>query len=174
MALGRSVHLFGRQNVPPTTAVASPPEGLGGFLLIVRHALTARDRFRASMWARRKSSRGSLVVCDRYPMPQLRLMDGSRIPGLVGGSDDRTSRFLARIERRYYERIPPPDVLVVLMVDPEIAVLRKSEEDSGFVRLRSAEVWGSDWTGSGAKIVDAGRSPDQVLLDVKAIVWSSL
>jgi thymidylate kinase len=101
-------------------------------------------------------------------------MDGSRIPGLVGGSDVRASGFLGRIEQRYYERISPPDVLVVLRVDPEIAVVRKSEEDSGFVRLRSAEVWESDWTGSGARVIDAGRSPDQVLMDVKAAIWSSL
>ncbi len=39
--------------------------------------LTARDRFRTYRRARRLASNGSIVLCDRYPLPQVSLMDGA-------------------------------------------------------------------------------------------------
>ena len=36
---------------------------------------TARDRFRTYRSARRDAGNGGLVICDRFPLPQLSLMD---------------------------------------------------------------------------------------------------
>jgi thymidylate kinase len=136
---------------------------------------TARDRYLAYRRARRLAGDGALVVCDRFPLPQLSLMDAPQVerhrPDAEAGRFDRG---LATRERRYYRALTAPDVLVVLRVDPEVAVARKPEEAPDFVRGRWREIWEIDWATVPAHVVDASRSMPDVLSEVKAIVWSQL
>jgi thymidylate kinase len=81
---------------------------------------------------------------------------------------------LADKEKSYYQQIRLPDLLIVLKVDPEIAVQRKVEETATSVRARSSEVWGLDWKKLSAFEVDAQRSKEEALSQVKAIVWEHL
>jgi hypothetical protein len=68
-----------------------------------------------------------------------------------------------------------PDVLVVLRVDPDVAVARKQGVDPAeFVRPRSAEVFHADWSSSDAAVVDAARAGDEVLAAVRSVVWDRL
>jgi len=130
----------------------------------------ARDRRRAVRAARRLADRGEVVVCDRYPLRQLSRMDAPRIE--PGGGWLR--RRLSDLEQRYYREMPGPDLVVVLRVDPEIAVLRKVDEDPAAVRSRWREIWAVDWHAVDAVVVDAGLPPDDVLRELKALVWSRL
>lgn len=136
---------------------------------------TARDRYLTYRSARRRSGNGTLVICDRFPLPQLSLMDAPQVhhftPAMSGGWLDRR---LALLEQRYYRALTSPDVLVVLRVDPEIAVARKPEEPPDFVRARWREIWEVDWQAVPAHVVDASRSIPDVLAEVKAHVWSEL
>jgi thymidylate kinase len=138
-------------------------------------AALARDRYLTFRAARRIATNGGLVVCDRFPLPQLTTMDAPRVRRL---SDPRRSRrlvdWLEAVERRYYEAIANPDVLIVLRVDPEVAVARKPEEDPEFVRARWQEVWAVDWDAVGAQVIDAGAPREDVLAALKAHVWQSL
>lgn len=136
--------------------------------------LNARDRYRAYKRARREATNGRIVICDRFPIPEITLMDGGRGRRLLEARDPLV-RLFARLERRYYEHIRSPDVLIVLRVDPDLAVLRKrGEEHEAFIRPRAEEVWGADWAGTPAIVVDANRPKEQVLADVKALVWARL
>ena len=141
----------------------------------VRWLCTARDRLRLYERIRRSASNGRIVLCDRYPTGKIIQMDGPRIERSLDG---RPTTWLEKIlidkEKSYYERILPPDQLIVLRVMPEIAVLRKHNEPSEHVSKRSAELWNVDWTGTDAKLVDAGRSRDEVLDEVRALVWAEL
>jgi thymidylate kinase len=138
------------------------------------HMLTARDRHRLYVRARRVAANGGIVVCDRYPLAQLRSMDGPRtawardLPGL-----SRLGAALARREARYYADFSRPDVLAVLRVDPEIAVRRKTDEESGYVRRRSTEVWHATWDDA-TVAVDAAKPAEEVLADLRAAVWERL
>ncbi len=137
-------------------------------------ALTARDRYRAYLRARRLSSNGSIVVCDRFPLPEVRLMDGAVTaqvgdPTRLGGMAGR----LARLERRYYDRISYPDILFVLRVEPDLAVQRKlGLERESFLRPRSEEIWRKDWDGTPAVVIDSGRPKAEVLSEIRSVVWS--
>lgn len=131
----------------------------------------ARDRFIAYRNARAFATNGGLVVCDRFPLAQISLMDAPRVQRAVAGG---VARRLAALEQRYYGALTAPDVLIVLRVDPEIAVARKPEEPPEFVRARWQEIWDVDWDALPAHVVDASRSAPEVLSDVKALVWSEL
>lgn len=145
------------------------------FLDLLRHVCTARDRYRLFLRARRFAEAGGIALCERYPVPQNRLLVGPEIPRLLEHRHPvPLAGRLMRVERWYYRHITPPDVVIVLRVEPEVAVRRKTDEPADYVRARSRIIWETDWTGTGAHLVDAGRSLPEVLADLKALVWAEV
>ena len=100
-------------------------------------------------------------------------MDGYQVERVTGGRNHNSFiKFLAALEHRYYQQIMFPDLLIVLRVDPEICVQRKTDETPDSVRSRSQEIWNLDWCETPAHIVDASRPKSQVLSDVFNLAWS--
>ncbi|HWT00699.1 MAG TPA: hypothetical protein VN256_10670 [Pyrinomonadaceae bacterium] len=146
-----------------------------GYLQLLRWVCAGRDRRRLYTKARRFATNGGICVCDRYPVPQIQLMDGPNIGRAVeAGRMNRLVKFLLRAEERCYAEIMPPDVLVVLRLDPEAAVRRKTEESELHVRSRSRELWEVDWSGTRANVVDAGQPLETVRAEIQALVWEHL
>jgi hypothetical protein len=67
-----------------------------------------------------------------------------------------------------------PELLIVLRVDPEIAVMRRSDEDADWVRRRGREIYEADWQHSPAHLIDAGQPQADVIAELKSIVWANL
>jgi thymidylate kinase len=154
---------------------AGPEAGVAGYLWLFRRVCLARRRYLVYARARRFATNGGLVITDRYPIPGLQLMDGPQAAAIVGAAPrNRLVGWLAAREAGYYRRIMPPDLLVVLRVDPEIAVQRKREEVPASVRARNREVWEFDWDVSRGRVVDASESAPDVLARVKSLIWASL
>jgi hypothetical protein len=137
--------------------------------------VTARDRRRQHRRVRRLAGRGLLVVCDRYPIDLVTLMDGARTGWVDAEAAAPLARRLVAAERGAYAVISPPDLLLVLRVHPDTAVARKRGIDPAeFVRPRSAEVFGADWSATDAVVLDAARPADEVLAAARAAVWAAL
>lgn len=150
-------------------------EGTPGFLELLRLVCTARDRYLLFTQMRRFAEAGGIALCERYPVSQNRLLVGPEIHRLLGhGRDTPLARRLMRLEQSYYRRITPPDVIMVLRVEPELAVRRKTDEPGDYVRARARVIWETDWSGTGAHLIDAGRQLPDVIGDLKAIVWSEI
>jgi thymidylate kinase len=135
----------------------------------------ARDRYLAFRRLRRIATNGGLVICDRFPLRELTVMDGPRVQRVM--DPDRWRRLTGRLaarERRYYQAITRPDVLIVLRVDPETAVARVPDEPPDFVRARWREVWAIDWTTVPAHVIDAGEPRREVLSRLEALIWSEV
>jgi thymidylate kinase len=146
-----------------------------GYPWLIREVCTARDRFLTYIAARRLATNGYLVICDRYPMPQVRIMDGPQVERVTSGMNpNKRIRMLARLENQYYEQIILPDLIIVLRVTPEISVQRKTDENADSVRSRAEEVWNVDWSETPARIVDASKSQPEVLSDLMTLIWSYL
>lgn len=135
----------------------------------------ARDRYLTYVKARRFASEGGFAICDRFPLTQVKSMDGLQ-PDLRRDlrRSNRLIEFMVRAGEKYYQQIMQPDVLIVLRVDPEIAVRRKTDEDATSVRSRSREIYDLDWRQTPAHVIDASRSHKEVLSEVKALIWSEL
>jgi thymidylate kinase len=157
-------------------AFAGPASEDGtGVLDLLRHVCTARDRYHLFLKSRRFATAGGVALCERYPVPQNRLLVGPEIARLVGhGRDTPLARRLMRAEQAYYGRITPPDVILVLLVEPEIAVQRKTTEPPDYVRARARIMWETDWTGTGAHLVDANQQLGSVVADLKTLIWSEV
>ena len=173
--LGRRLGLFPHPHSVKELASTGTAAAFPGYPALLLEACVARDRYLTYARAHRFALTGSLAICDRYPLPQLTLMDSQRIEQMVKA--ERTHaliKLLLRLEERYYQSIAPPDLLIVLKIDPEIAVRRKTSEDSESVRSRCQEIWDVDWQSTSAHVIDAGRSQAEVLLDLKSLIWSKL
>lgn len=171
------------RETPAQKSLVSP-----GYPWLLREACTARDRYRTYIRARRFTAKGGLAVCDRFPLPQIRLMDGPLAAQFIGNltngpqaerfmspkKDSPLAKALVKIEESYYDRIMLPDLLIVLRVVPEIAVQRKTDENGVFVRERSTEIWKLNWQDTNAHIIDAGKSKADVLAELKTLIWSNL
>jgi thymidylate kinase len=149
---------------------------LHGYPWFIRTVCTARDRYLTYIKARRLSSNGNLVICDRYSFPGFMKMDGPQCEHALANSKKTNwfLRLLVNKEQYYYQQIKLPDLLIVLKADPEITVRRKTNETEVSVRARSTEVWKLDWEKLSAFIVNANRSKEETLSQVKALIWEHL
>jgi thymidylate kinase len=141
---------------------------------VVLATALARDRYLAFRRIRRIATNGGIVICDRFPLRELTVMDGPRVERFMDPNRfRRLTRRLAARERRYYRAITRPDVLIVLRVDPETAVARV-DEPADFVRSRWNEIWAIDWDAASAYVIDAGEPKQEVLARLMGLVWSEL
>jgi len=65
-------------------------------------------------------------------------------------------------------------VIFVLLVEPEIAVHRKTTEPPYYWAARARIVGETDWTGTGAHLVDASQHLAQVVAELKTLIWSAV
>jgi thymidylate kinase len=159
-----------------------------GYPWLLREVCRARDRYWTYIKARRFAAKGGLVILDRFSLPQIKLMDGPQAERFIGQllngpqanqfmSPRRASplaKILVEREESYYQQTVLPELLIVVRVDPEIAVQRKTDEDATSVRERSTEIWELNWEQTDAHIIDGSKSKTDVLSELKALVWSEL
>ncbi len=153
----------------------SETEAKVGLLQNLRWICTARDRFRLYRKIRRLASNGAIVICDRYPVSNISLMDSPKIK--IESGDEKSSKgtyLLSRIENYYYRQIISPDYMFVLRVEPYIAVVRKTDESRTHVFTRSSELWNINWRGEPVRLIDAGRELAEVLNDLRQSIWKIL
>lgn len=175
LKVGRSLGLypFAKEGSEPSLDTDSP--SFPGYPWLIREVCTARDRYLDYQRARRSATNGGLVICDRFPLPEVKIMDGPQVERITSSiKTNPLIKLLAAWECQYYQRIMLPDLLIVLRVDPEVCVQRKSDEIPTSVRSRSQEIWKIDWHKTPAHVIDASRSQSQVLSDVLNLVWSHL
>ncbi|HJW91850.1 MAG TPA: hypothetical protein VJ436_14540 [Anaerolineales bacterium] len=87
---------------------------------------------------------------------------------------NRLAKVLVKLEESYYHQIVSPKLLIVLRVDPEIAVQLKTDEDATSVRERSTEIWELNWEHTDAHIVNGSKSKTDLLAVLKTLLWSEL
>ena len=146
-----------------------------GYPWLIQRVCVARDRYLTYLKARRFSSNGGLVILDRYSLGVL-AMDAPQCRRTAKAFNKSNSflRWLTDLEEGYYRKISIPDLLIVLKLDPEMAVKRKPEESAVSVRARSGLVWELDWSSTPAHVLDASLPKDEVLAQIKSLVWDHL
>jgi len=175
LKVGRSLGLYPFLRAPEVQPLDTPAVAFPGYPWLLREVCTARDRYRTYLAAKRQANEGGLVICDRFPLPQVKLMDGPQAERMTSNCPQNwVIRTLAAVEKRYYRQIELPELLIVLRADPEVAVRRKTDEDPASVRVRSAEVWEINWDGVSAHVIDANLPKGEVLSELKGLVWSQL
>lgn len=150
------------------------------------HLANARDRGRRERQGRRDAAAGRVVLYDRYPLTafdprmDLRVLDGPKIAAFPRAARSPLLRLLAAAEERRYVRFRLPDHVVVLQVDPDVALARKPDHDRAAIEAKSAaarEAAALIAARLGAErvsTVDAAMPLGDVLRTTKARLWDVL
>lgn len=175
LKIGRSLGMYPYTRAPIRYTFDINSVVFPGYPWLLREVCTARDRYLAYVKARRFATNGGIVICDRFPLPQIQLMDrpqSERMTSTV--QTNRLIKFLIKQEEKYYRHIMLPELVIVLRLDPEIAVQRKTDEDAASVRARTTEIWELDWQQTPTHVIDANQSKADVLSKLKVLIWSEL
>ncbi|WP_224957134.1 hypothetical protein [Geomonas subterranea] len=155
-------------------ALARRLAGLGlrpwaGALEALLWLVVARRRRAVSLRASRLAAAGEIVLSDRFPMEEFNCMplpmDGPRL----GNSGSR----FADLEASLYRQLARPDRILVLKADLE--ALRKRKADLPLeAHLQKVRAVNAIAEKGDTLAVDAMRGYQEVLLDVKRLVWRAL
>ena len=177
LAIGRRLGLYPHINSSILYSYdGSASRFRGKYPWMFREVCRARDRYLAYSKAAKIVTNGGIVISDRYPLPQVTLMDSPYISKVLSRADriGVLSRLLVKREEKYYVPIRRPEILIVLRVDPDVAVQRKTDEDPTEVRLRSTEIWEMDWGSTQVHIIDGQQPASEVLSRLKSLIWAEL
>ena len=134
----------------------------------------ARRRLGLDRKAHRLRDKGVTLIAERFPLREFwgmrAPMDGPRLspdgPGTM-------YRALARMERRAYERIDPPDLVLVLRAGLETLRARKVDLDLETHRGKVEAVDGLAAQGR-YRVLDAELPYPELLLEAKRAIWAIL
>ena len=145
----------------------------------ITQVLVARGRWKLVNAALSAARKGTIVLCDRFPLKELKLSDGPLIR-FMNSINSPLISWLAAIEESYYKKIADlglPHEIIVLRVDPQMAIDRKPEEDPDFTRPRLQEILDTDWNtakNSKVTVIDTSQPLQEVLAQVRNTVWTGL
>lgn len=146
-----------------------------GYPWLIREICTGRDRYITYKKALRLATNGDLVLLDRFPLAQIKFMDGPQIARMTVNLPQLSMlKRLAQFEEAYYQKMYLPDLVILLKVDPAVASRRKTNEIEEEVRSRTAEIWESDWSSSPVIVVEANKPKEDVIAEVKQVLWSRM
>ncbi|KHE94020.1 MAG: hypothetical protein K8F52_10015 [Candidatus Scalindua rubra] len=156
-------------------------KGVRLLVFIVRSLLIAHDRTRILTKIYRQATRGTIVICDRYPTPIVGAMDSCQVDNkLQAVRSNRFFSFLAKREDNMYRKMSPPDVVFKLSVPVETAIKRNEMrikdgvEDNSWVRRRHIQSELQDYPRSITFNIDTDKGMEETLLEIKCCVWSVL
>jgi thymidylate kinase len=143
-------------------------------LLLNAHYLSVGvDRYRRHRAGRRAASAGAVVLYDRFPL--IAPLDGPVIRQSAGAT-----RLMAGLEESLYRRFQPPDLFLVLAVDPDISVQRKPDhsreaiEEKARLLQRLVLDPGLGPVAARNVVIDAGQPLACVLADARQAIWAGL
>lgn len=167
-------HIDTGNNVTSTEGQSdqSPLLRAGRFL---RGLVLARERKQKLRKAKQANNRGLVVLGDRYPQNQIMgFNDGPLLTEHLDASL-RAVRFFANWEQDVYRAAEeyPPDLVIVLDVPPEVAYQRKPEMPLEQLKRRKAAIDGLSFDCE-KHVIDATQPIEQVLREIKEIIWQRL
>lgn len=155
-------------------AAGEAPRKPPGFLgrLVALHQLPAiRAKLRGLRQARRLAEGGSIIVLDRFPQAQFPgIYDGPRL------QDGHGFAWAARAELSAFQEAASlaPDLVLKLMISPDVAHARKPDHNFETVKRKAAITGLLAFPGSQVVEIDAAQPLDQVILAAKNAIWQAM
>lgn len=149
-----------------------PPNRLYSALLSIWATAVSVEKRIKLLSAHRGARRGLIVITDRYPQNEIAgFNEGPLIPRLTG-----VPLWLRRFESRAYslaQRLPP-DLVIKLIVPPEVCARREPDMDRTVIMQRIAAIPRLTFSGARVVSIDAQQPLAEVIRVVKTEVWRIL
>lgn len=148
-------------------------------LSAIRSFLLAYDRRALLTRAFARASNGSILLSDRYPSLSYGAPDSPQLQNVVISRTRYPVRhWLARVEKRLYQEIPSPDLVISLKVPIDVALVRNKtrgkEEPEDFVRLRHAQSSNLNFGNAPVCEIRTDQPLDKTVLEIKNAIWDVL
>ena len=156
--------------------------GLIVLLYSLRCLLVSFDCLAQMQHMQRKREKGVIIISDRYPTSQPGSVDGTKLDAdELFASGHRISALLARRERRNYEKIPQPDLVIRLEVPLEVTLQRNLTRDKAggpepemYIKERYSRRNEQMFGNAFLYTVQSTEPLEKTLQKVKMVVWKSL
>lgn len=143
----------------------------------LRSVMLACERRALLSRAFARAANGVIVLSDRYPSSEPGSPDGAQLTS-EGWSRVAGGRWLQRLERRLYDEIPPPDVVIHLSAPLDVTLQRNAArskvEPEDYVRRRHEVAAGIHVERAPTYRIDTDRPLPDVVRDVRRIIWQAL
>jgi len=134
----------------------------------------ARDRKRESERLSQAVENGEIVLCDRYPMPNLHSMEGRHGHRLKKAQGRLALRWI-RMEKEIHESIERPTLVIGLCVPPTTASRRQPGDGADFVSFRAEEfATYIESLSNEVVLIDATSELASVSRQLRQIAWEAL
>jgi len=152
-----------------------------GIIYSLKSVSLAYDRLKLFNKIQTMSSKGAVVICDRWPSSKIGSMDSPRI--IVGDKKNLKSKiinYLSFLENKIYNNILPPDLIISLVVSPEIVAKRNSErkkknkESMDYVLKRHNPVFSPDFKSINTVELNTDQSLNDTIINIQNIFWQSI
>lgn len=179
----RTSRLEGHVSADDDELALNKTGGFSGLIYALRSVSLAWDRKQLLVKARKSAANGEIVICDRYPSETIGAMDSPRLEEISTGNAkiSKIYNYLARLEKKIYRQIPPPDAVLQLRVSVETAKKRNQErikagkESDAYLESRHRQ--SREWNMAGTKYVvpiDTELPLIETILNVKQNIWEIL
>jgi thymidylate kinase len=145
----------------------------------IRSVFLAYDRRTLLSRAFARAANGNIVLCDRYPSMSRGAPDGPQLQEFViDGKRYPIQSWLARTEKRLYQEIPSPDMVISLYVPLKVALMRNKnrgkEEPEDYVRYRHSVDSNLEYGIAPVYKINTDQPLDTTVLEVKKNIWRNL
>ncbi len=151
-------------------------------IFIIRKVMLAWDRRALLQKAWRQARNGKIIVSDRYPSNLVGAIDGATFrDDAIDNESSRLKRTLMKIERKLYNDICPPDLVLELTVSTEKAIERNKKrhkkgpkQSTDYVRLRHSMKYKPVFDTTPVFKISTDDDFNEMMLTIKQIVWSAI
>ncbi|TCK18107.1 thymidylate kinase [Thiogranum longum] len=156
----------------------SPVSKKDGVIAAIRYCSLAFERYSVLRRSAMLRDKGYVVILDRYPSLTTGGMDSPQLKSTV--ETGYIYRFFERLEGWLYSSMPQADLLLVLEVPVETALLRnqkrikKFKESDDELLARHVDNQGLEYEANVIKTIDVTSSLDETMKVIKSSVWSAL
>ena len=150
-------------------AILVKPLGLSDLSLALNYVSLALNRRATYKKAIKLKNKGHIVLLDRFSIKNLKTMDCPRIKGIY----PNRFKYLSRLEIKCHDSINKADCVIVLKLDPQIAIKRRPEDEPEELRRRSGSIWNFDFSNMDKFIqIDSSQSISKVEKDIFKVIWN--
>lgn len=150
-------------------------------IFIIRKVMLAYDRRCLLRKAYRQSRNGMIIISDRYPSDEIGAIDGATFRDeSINQEISFIKRSLMRLERKIYQGICPPDLVLQLTVSVEKAVLRnkmrnkEGEQTTEYVQMRHSMKYTPHFNKCPVIQISTDNDFQETLIDVKQHIWKHI
>jgi len=147
--------------------------------LSIRWICVAKSRLKLYGKMKKYTMKGYVVLCDRFPIKEINYgmkdpFEGPKLKDTVINKDNKLVKYFINKEIEIYDTISnlSDHFIIVLDVDTDVAVSRGRNYE--IVKRKNYGIKLIDYNKPNIVKIDANKSHDEVIKDIKKIIWELL